>query len=59
MQDGLQAAERMFDCRWNMSSRYKRDPAFRACPPDPAIGLAGHEVEKQEHLEVCRGYSDH
>ena len=42
-----------------MSSRYKRDPAFRACPPDPAIGLAGHEVEKQEHLEVCRGYSDH
>ena len=55
---GFRLQTRMFDCRWNMPSRYKRDLACRACPPDPATGLAGQEDETQEHLEVCRGYSD-
>ena len=48
---------RMFDCRANMPTRYKRDLTCRACQPDPAAGLEGHE-ETQEHLEVCVGYSE-
>ena len=48
---------RMFDCRANMPSRYKRDLVCRACWPDPASGQEGQE-ESQEHLEVCRGYSE-
>ena len=48
---------RMFDCRANMPTRYKRDLTCRACQPDPAAGLEGHE-EIQEHLEVCAGYSE-
>ena len=61
---------KMFDCRSNMPSRYKRDLACRACLSDPApapglggqedsaTGMAGNEDETQDHLEVCRGYSD-
>ena len=48
---------KMFDCRANMPSRYKRDLQCRACLPDPASGQEGHE-ESQDHLEVCRGCSD-
>ena len=56
---GFRLQNRMFDCRANMPCRYKRDLACRACPPDPATGLAGQEEdETQAHLEVCRGYSD-
>ena len=47
----------MFDCRANMPSRYKRDLKCRACRPDPATGLEGVD-EKQDHLEVCVGYSE-
>ena len=49
---------KMLDCRANMPSRYNRDMACRACPSNPATGLAGQEEETQDHLEVCRGYSD-
>ena len=48
---------KMFDCRANMPSRYKRDLLCRACQPDPASGREGQE-ETQDHLEVCRGYSE-
>ena len=55
---GFRLQTRMLDCRSNMPCRYKRDLTCRACPPDPATGLAGQEEESQEHLEVCKGYSD-
>ena len=55
---GFRLQTRMFNCRSNMPSRYRRDLTCRACPSDPATGLAGQEEESQEHLEVCRGYSD-
>ena len=48
---------RIFDCRANMPTRYKRDLICRACRTDPATGMEGHE-ETQEHLEVCTGYSE-
>ena len=47
---------RMFECRSNMPTRYHRDLICRACRPDPAAGMVGHE-ETQEHLKVCVGYS--
>ena len=55
---GFRLQTRMFDCRVNMPSRYQRDLACRACPSDPTTGVAGKEDESQEHLEVCKGYSD-
>ena len=55
---GFRLQTKMLDCRYNMPSRYKRDLACRACPPNPATGLAGQEEETQDHLEVCRGYSN-
>ena len=55
---GFRLQTRMLDCRSNMPCRYKRDLACRACPPDPATGLAGQEEESQKHLEVCNGYID-
>jgi hypothetical protein len=55
---GFRLQTKMLDCRSNMPRRYKRDLACRACPPNPATGLAGQEEETQDHLEVCRGYSD-
>jgi hypothetical protein len=48
---------RMFECRSNMPTRYHRDLICRACRPDPAAGMDGHE-ETQEHLKVCVGYSE-
>ena len=48
---------KMFDCRANMPSRYKRDLMCRARQTDPASWQEGQE-EKQEHLEICRGYSE-
>ena len=48
---------KMFNCRANMPCMYKRDLACRACTPDPATGLEGQD-ETQEHLEVCKGYSE-
>ena len=48
---------KMFNCRANMPCRYKRDLAYRACGPDPATGMDGPE-ETQDHLEVCKGYSE-
>ena len=47
----------MFECRSNMPTRYHLDLICRACRPDPAAGMDGHE-ETQEHLEVCVGYSE-
>ena len=55
---GFRLQTKMLDCRANMPSRYNRDLACRACPSNPATGLAGQEEETQDHLEVCRGYSD-
>ena len=48
---------RMFECRANMPRRYKQDLTCRACRPDPASELEGHN-ETQEHLELCTGYSE-
>ena len=48
---------KMFDCRKNMPSRYRRDLQCRACRPDPASGQEGQE-ESQDHLEVCGGYRE-
>ena len=47
----------MFDCRANMSSSYKQDLTSRACRPDPASGLEGHN-ETKEHLKLCTWYSE-
>ena len=55
---GFRLQTRMFDCRVNMPSRFQRDLAWRACSSDPTTGKAGKEDELQEHLEVCKGYSD-
>ena len=55
---GFRLQTHMLDCRANMPSRYNRDLACRACPSNPATGLDGQEEETQDHLEVCRGYSD-
>ena len=54
---GYRLQTKMFDCRANMPSRYKRDLVCRACWPDPASGQEGQE-ETQDHLEVCVGYSE-
>ena len=48
---------KMFDCRANMPSRYRRDVSCRACWPNPAGRLEDKE-ETQDHLEVCGGYSE-
>jgi hypothetical protein len=47
---------RMFNCRGNMPSRYRRDLVCRACIPDGNGGLEAEET--QDHLELCRGYSE-
>ena len=61
---------KMFDCRVNMPSRYKRDLMCRGCRGDPASGMEDYEKsqdpargledcdESQDHLEVCPGYSE-
>ena len=55
---------KMFDCRVNMPTRYKRDLACRACRGDPASGMEDYDKsqdpargledcdESQDHLEV-------
>ena len=48
---------KMFKCRANMQSRYRRDVICRACRPNPAGRLEDKE-ETQDHLEVCGGYSE-
>ena len=47
---------RMFVCRANMPTLYKRDLTCRACTPGADQGVAG-PVEDQDHLEVCPGYA--
>ena len=47
---------KMFNCRGNMPTRYRRDLVCRACIPNRAGGLEADET--QEHLELCRGYSE-
>ena len=55
---------KMFDCRVNMPSRYKRDLMCRGCQGDPASGMEDYDKsqdpargledcdESQDHLEV-------
>ena len=45
---------RMFVCRANMPTLYKRDLTFRAYTPGADQRVAG-PVEDQDHLEVCPG----
>ena len=47
---------RMFICRANMPTMFKRDLTCRACTPEADQGGAG-PIEDQEHLEVCPGYA--
>ena len=47
---------RMFICRANMPTLYKRDLTCRACTPGAEQGAEG-PVEDQDHLEVCPGYA--
>ena len=47
---------RMFICRANMPTMFKRDLTCRACTPEADQGGAG-PIEDQEHLEVCTGYA--
>ena len=47
---------KMFICRANMPTMFKRDLTCRACTPGADQGVDG-PVEDQEHLEVCPGYA--
>ena len=47
---------KMFICRANMPSLYRRDLACRACSPGAEHGAGGPD-EDQDHLEVCPGYA--
>ena len=48
---------KMFDCRANMPTPYRRDLTCRACQPEPASGQEAQD-ETQDHLEICRGYRE-
>ena len=48
---------RMFVCRANMPTLYKRDLTCRAWNPGAEQGDAG-PIEDQDHLEVCPGYAN-
>ena len=52
-----------FDCRANMPTRFGRDLRCRVCGPGSAQQQQGEQqqeehIEDQDHLEVCRGYSE-
>ena len=61
-----------FDCRANMPTKYGRDLRCRACGPETGQQQQGEQqegeqqqeeeqteqIEDQDHLEVCRGYSE-
>ena len=47
---------KMFVCRANMPTLFRRDLTCRACTPGADQGVAG-PVEDQDHLEVCPGYA--
>ena len=52
-----------FECRANMPTRYGRDLRCRACGPGQGEQQQqgeqqGEQIEDQDHLEVCPGYSE-
>ena len=47
-----------FDCRANMPTRYGRDLRCRACGPGYGQQQQEEHIEDQDHLEVCREYSE-
>ena len=47
-----------FECRANMPTRYGRDLWCRACGPGQGEQQQEEQIEDQDHLEVCPGYSE-
>jgi hypothetical protein len=47
---------KMFVCRANMPTLYKRDLTCRSCMTETSQESAG-QMEDQDHLECCPGYS--